>query len=146
MVYAQNRQSINRSLTKKSNQPRKICLVDLWKLIFPVYPIINLIVLMLVSLFSAWKDIYKMYKVTVCCHKILLIYLITVYFSKFLCRQFKISIPYHNMFKVNNRNARKRCETCSEFTIKTPERCQWCCSGVFIVNFEYILHLVLAFL
>ena len=28
------------------------------------------------------------------------------------------------LFKVNNRNARKRCETSSKLTIKTPERCQ----------------------
>ena len=26
------------------------------------------------------------------------------------------------LLKVNNRNTRKRCETCSELTIKTPER------------------------
>ena len=26
------------------------------------------------------------------------------------------------MFKVNNRNTRTRCETCSKLTIKTPER------------------------
>ena len=28
--------------------------------------------------------------------------------------------------KVNNRNTRTRCEICSELTIKTPERRQWC--------------------
>ena len=26
------------------------------------------------------------------------------------------------LFKVNNRNTRKRCEICSKLTIKTPER------------------------
>ena len=31
-------------------------------------------------------------------------------------------------------------------TIKTPERCQWRRSGVFIVNFEHISHLVIVFL
>ena len=36
-------------------------------------------------------------------------------------------------------------ETCSDLTIKT-ERRQWCCSGVFIVNFEHVSHLVLVFL
>ena len=35
------------------------------------------------------------------------------------------------MLKVNNRNTRARCEICS---------------GVFIVNFEHISHLVLVFL
>ena len=46
------------------------------------------------------------------------------------------------MFKVNNKNTRTRCEICSKLTIKTPERCQWRRSGVFIVNFEHISHLV----
>ena len=31
-------------------------------------------------------------------------------------------------------------------TIRTPERCHWCRSGVFIVNFEHISHLVLVLL
>ena len=48
--------------------------------------------------------------------------------------------------KVNNRNTRTRCETCSKLTIKIPERRQWRRSGIFIVNFEHILHLVLVFL
>ena len=30
-----------------------------------------------------------------------------------------------NLSKVNNRNTRKRCETCSKLTIKTPEEGQW---------------------
>ena len=46
------------------------------------------------------------------------------------------------MFKINNRNTTARCEICSKLTAKTPERR----SGVFIVNFEYISHLVLVFL
>ena len=56
-------------------------------------------------------------------------------------------IPAGNyMFKVNNRNTRTRCEICSKLTIKTPERCHLRRSGVFIVNFEHISHLVLVFL
>ena len=47
------------------------------------------------------------------------------------------------LFKVNNRNSRKRCELLSKLTIKTPERRR---SGVFIVNFENISHLFLGFL
>ena len=35
---------------------------------------------------------------------------------------------------------------CSKLTIKTPERSHWRRSGVFIVNFEHILHFVLVFL
>ena len=46
------------------------------------------------------------------------------------------------MFKVNDRNTRTRCEICSKLTIKTPERRHWRHSGVFIVNFEHISHLV----
>ena len=37
-----------------------------------------------------------------------------------------------------------RCEICSKLTIKTPE--QWRRSGVFIVKFEHISHLLLVFL
>ena len=52
------------------------------------------------------------------------------------------------LLEVNNRNTRTRCEICSNLTIKTPERRQhqWRRSGVFIVNFEHISHLVLMFL
>ena len=49
-------------------------------------------------------------------------------------------------FKVNNRNTRKRCEICSKITIKIPERRQWLRSGIFIANFEHILHIALVFL
>ena len=48
--------------------------------------------------------------------------------------------------KVTNRNTITRCEICSKLTIKTTERCYWRRSGVFIVNFEHISHLVLVFL
>ena len=50
------------------------------------------------------------------------------------------------LFKVNNRSTKTRCEICSKLTIKTPERRDWRHSGVFIVNFEHISHLVLDFL
>ena len=49
-------------------------------------------------------------------------------------------------FKFNNRNTRKRCEICSKLTINTPERRHWRHSGVFVVNFEHVLHLFLVFL
>ena len=35
---------------------------------------------------------------------------------------------------------------CLKLTIKIPERRQWRRSGIFIVNFEYISHLVPVFL
>ena len=35
------------------------------------------------------------------------------------------------LFKVKNKNTRRRCETCSNLTIKTPEQCQWRCPDVF---------------
>ena len=49
------------------------------------------------------------------------------------------------MLKVSNNNTRTRCEICSELRIKTPEH-HWRRSGVFILNFEHISHLVLVFL
>ena len=45
------------------------------------------------------------------------------------------------LLKANNRNSRKRFEICSELTIKTPERHQWCRPGFFIFNFEHVSHL-----
>ena len=45
------------------------------------------------------------------------------------------------MFKVNNRNTRTWCETCSELTIKIPERSLTYFtpySSVSIVNFEQV--------
>ena len=49
------------------------------------------------------------------------------------------------MFKVNNRNSRKKCEICLKSIVKIPERRQWRRSDVFI-NFEHILHLFHVFL
>ena len=40
-----------------------------------------------------------------------------------------------SLYKVNNRNIRKRCEVRSKLTIKTLERSQRHRSGVFNVNF-----------
>ena len=42
-----------------------------------------------------------------------------------------MGLPYIYIFKVDNRNARKRSEICSKLTIITPERR----SDAFIVNF-----------
>ena len=50
------------------------------------------------------------------------------------------------LLKVNNKNTRTRCETCLKLKIKTPERRQKRRSGVFIVDFEDISHVVLEFL
>ena len=84
---------------------------------------------------------------------------------------FKVEISKHiagnnpagiYLLKVNNRNTRTRCEICSKLTINTPERrlliplktsenqrfsdvfrgIKRRRSGVFIVNFEHISHLV----
>ena len=49
---------------------------------------------------------------------------------------------YHNIFA----RILARCEMCLNLTMKTPERWHWCRSGVFIVNFEHVSHLFLAFL
>ena len=50
------------------------------------------------------------------------------------------------LLKGGNRNARLRCEICSKLTIKIPERHQWRRFEIFIVNFEHISYLALAFL
>ena len=50
------------------------------------------------------------------------------------------------LFKVNNRNTRKRCKICVKLTIKPPEQRHWRPSGVFIVKFEHISDLFLVFL
>ena len=44
------------------------------------------------------------------------------------------------LFKVSNRNIRKRFEMCLKLAIKKPEWQQWRCFGVFIVSFEHIPH------
>ena len=50
------------------------------------------------------------------------------------------------LLKINNRNTRIKCETCSKLTIKTLEQCHWRHSVIFIVNFEDISPFGLAFL
>ena len=81
------------------------------------------------------------------------IYINGKYLNCFAKEEFNISFFYASpklagiyLFKVNNRNTRTRCEICSKLTINTPERRHWRRSGVFIVNFEHISHLVLVFL
>ena len=50
------------------------------------------------------------------------------------------------LFKVSDRNTRKRCEIRSKLTVKTPKLRHWHRSGVFNVTFEHIPHLFLVFL
>ena len=50
------------------------------------------------------------------------------------------------LFKINNRNTRKRCVICSNLTIKIPEQHRWRRLSIFIVNFEHISHLFVLFL
>ena len=76
--------------------------------------------------------------------KILPIYCLSILHTVNITYCFSIYYYYpagNYIFKVNNRNTRTRCETCSKLTIKTPERRKWRRSGVFIVNFEHISHL-----
>ena len=58
---------------------------------------------------------------------------IVVYYKIDLRGSFFFYKPSKYIIKVNSRNPRKRCELCSELTIKTP--------CVFVINFEHILHL-----
>ena len=76
--------------------------------------------------------------------KILPIYCLSILHTVNITYCFSIYYYYpagNYIFRVNNRNTRTRCETCSKLTIKTPERRKWRRSGVFIVNFEHISHL-----
>ena len=50
------------------------------------------------------------------------------------------AIP-HLLIESPQRNTKWICDVCSKLTIKTPEQCQWYCSGVSILNFEHISHL-----
>ena len=69
------------------------------------------------------------------------------YIQKFVILDFKFRFAVANkpltethypvgiyMFRVNNRNTTTRCEICSKFTIKTPERCQWRRCGVLLLT------------
>ena len=63
--------------------------------------------------------------------------------SEQICWKLRICFPVDVcLLRVNNRRTRIRCEICLKLTIKTPEQRQWRTSGVFIINFEHILHLV----
>ena len=50
------------------------------------------------------------------------------------------------LFKINNRNTRRRCETCLKLTLEIRERRQLYRSGVLIVSFQHISHLFLELL
>ena len=65
--------------------------------------------------------------------------------SKIIIFEFIIPANTH-LFKVNNRNNRKRCEIDSKLTVKTSERRHLHHSGVFLVNLEHMSHLFLVFL
>ena len=42
------------------------------------------------------------------------------------------------LFKISNRNKRKRWDIYPNLAIKTPEKCHWCRSGVFTGEFAHI--------
>ena len=64
-----------------------------------------------------------------------------------ILKQYLLSIPAGiYLLKVNNKNIRAMFEICSKLTIKIPERRHSGRSGIFIVNFEHISHLVIVFL
>ena len=64
-----------------------------------------------------------------------------------ISRRTALSQPAVTCLKlIEARSTRTRCEICSKLTMKIPERRQWRRSGIFIVNFEHISHLVIVFL
>ena len=50
------------------------------------------------------------------------------------------------LLKVNNKNTRKRCEIYSKLARKTPERRQGRLAVFFIIKFEHISYLFLVFI
>ena len=57
------------------------------------------------------------------------------------------SYPFSIYFFIaNNRNTTKRCEICSNLTIKTPQQLHGAILAFFAVNFEHISHLFLVLL
>ena len=46
------------------------------------------------------------------------------------------------LFKINNGNTRTMCEIYSELTIKTTKQREWFHSGVFIISFDQISHII----
>ena len=68
--------------------------------------------------------------------------------SKHFNKTFSLQVfpSWQLLVQSYNRNTRIRREICSKLTIRTPEWRHWRCPGVFIINFEHILHLVLVFL
>ena len=78
------------------------------------------------SYFNAFPYFAKLLQKT----KVLISKWLTLFIFRFIISQL-------TLFKVNNRNIRKRYEICSKLTIKTPERAQIRRSGVFIVYCFY---------
>ena len=50
------------------------------------------------------------------------------------------------LFKVNNRNIKRKFEICSKLTTKTSDRQHWRCFSIFTVSFKQISNLALVFL
>ena len=93
-----------------------------------------------------------------------------VWFSAVFMGHRKRSVAWNRFMKTGNKNRSKNLSkakktvkltcnclkstietlengvACSKLTIKTPQRCHWRRSGVFIVNFEHISHLFLVLL
>ena len=74
--------------------------------------------------------------------------IITKHYSHFHLKLLSLQIWYNiiaqpafTCSKLRIETLEKRCEICSELTIKPPKRCQWRCFVGFIVNFEHISHL-----
>ena len=59
---------------------------------------------------------------------------------------FSTQKTFTSLKKKSNRNIKKMCKICSKLTIKRPERCHLCRSGLCIGSFEYVQHFFLVFL
>ena len=58
------------------------------------------------------------------------------------CNQDIISANIY-LLKVSNKNSRKRCDICSNLTLKRSDRLQWSRCDVFINDFKHMWHLFL---
>ena len=59
-----------------------------------------------------------------------------------VCQDYPVAIYF---FKVSNGNIRIVCEVCLKSTTKTPERGHCRLSGISVINFKQISHIVLVF-
>ena len=69
-----------------------------------------------------------------------------LFYFEYIKSNSTITQPKKCMFNFNSRTTRKGREIISKLSTKSPRQRRWGRSGVFVVNFEHILHTFLLFL